>query len=158
MKCRRTGKMEGIWVACSHRDGQDLDLHHLPESVALHHLPHVWAHRSKLRVGRDDLVDERRVRHEAGHLLQKLRVIEHSLHLYGEGKARSVPTDKSQVARRIRVPQSVVQRSLTMFGSFAFSPMSANGLKPASTPWPMGPLSTVSGSVGFCPACIDGRR
>ena len=34
------------------------------------------------------------------------------------------------------------------------SPMSANGLKPAISPKPIGPLSCVSGSCGLWPACI----
>lgn len=35
--------------------------------------------------------------------------------------------------------------------------MSANGLKPAMSPKPIGPLSCVSGSCGFWPACIVGN-
>ena len=43
-----------------------------------------------------------------------------------------------------------------MFGSFVLSPMSANGLNPAMSPKPIGPLSCVSGSCGFWPACMVG--
>lgn len=43
-----------------------------------------------------------------------------------------------------------------MLGSFVLSPMSAKGLKPAMSPKPIGPFSCVSGSCGFCPACIVG--
>ena len=49
-----------------------------------------------------------------------------------------------------------ITRALTIFGSFGLTPMSANGLKPAMSPKPIGPLSCVSGSCGFWPACIVG--
>ena len=57
------------------------DVHHLPESLALEHLAHLWAHGGKLGIGSDEGVHDLRVGHDRRHLLEELRVVEHALHL-----------------------------------------------------------------------------
>lgn len=57
------------------------DLHHLAEPFALEYLADLWAHGLQLRTRSDDLLQNSRIRHDTGHLLDELRVLEQALHL-----------------------------------------------------------------------------
>lgn len=57
------------------------DGHHLSESLALQHFARLRAHGAQLWVGGDDLVEDRGVGHDGGHLLEELGRVHHRLEL-----------------------------------------------------------------------------